>query len=86
MTADFRTLAQDYGQQAIEKLAKLMADGESKQVQIAAARELLDRGYGKATQMLGNDPESPMPDHSLRVEFVSAEDAYKQMLHGPAAV
>jgi len=84
VTADVRALAQDYGKEAIEKLAKLMADGESEQVQLAAARELLDRGYGKPTQVLGSDPEVPLLDRNFKVEFISAEDAYKAMLNGPA--
>jgi hypothetical protein len=50
-TADIKALAQQYGPQAIETLATLMQSADSAQAQIAAAKELLDRGYGKATQL-----------------------------------
>ena len=50
VTAQVKTLAQEYGEQAISVLAKLMVESDSPQAQIAAAKELLDRGYGKVTQ------------------------------------
>ncbi len=44
---DLRALAQAYTTEALETLATLMRKGESETAQIAAARELLDRGHGK---------------------------------------
>ncbi len=69
-TADIKALAQSYGPAAIANLAKLAgfmvdADGkpmpgaESEQARIAATKELLDRGFGKAVQpQSGPDGES----------------------------
>ena len=57
-TAEIKGIAQQYGQQAIEKLAEMagLIDGyeaaESEQARVAAVKEILDRGYGKATQDL----------------------------------
>jgi len=48
--ADLRTLAQTHGAEAISRLVDLMTHAESETARIAAARELLDRGYGKVTQ------------------------------------
>src|SRR4051812_15850934 len=49
-TAEVKTLAQEHGPTAIARLADVMNDPAAPwQAQIAAARELLDRGYGKAS-------------------------------------
>lgn len=58
-TAEVKGLAQKHGPAAIAKLAKIMAD-DGHSGQVAAIKELLDRGYGKATQLVGGDPENPM--------------------------
>ena len=39
---------------------RLIRSAKNEQTRIAAAKELLDRGYGKATQPLANDPENPL--------------------------
>lgn len=49
-TADIKAFAQEYGEQAIKTLADLMLTAEADSAKIAAAKELLDRGYGKSTQ------------------------------------
>ena len=60
-TRDIKALAQVYTAKAIEELAKLagMVEGEpkadSEQARIAALKELLDRGHGKATQAVDLD-------------------------------
>jgi hypothetical protein len=50
LTADVKALASQYGAEAIRTLKHLMLNGEHEQVRFAAAKELLDRGYGKARQ------------------------------------
>ena len=66
-TVDIKALAQSYGPAAIRSLAKLagMIPGEepaqSEPARIAATKELLDRGYGKAVQpQSGPDGTSPV--------------------------
>ena len=53
VTADIRVMAQTYGPEAVDILAEIMRD-ESKPdaARIAAAKELLDRGFGKSPQSL----------------------------------
>ena len=51
-TAEIKALAQAHGATAIKTLATIMTNGDSDTAKIAAARELMDRGYGKATQPL----------------------------------
>jgi hypothetical protein len=45
-TAEIRTLAQEYGAEAIRRLVSLMRQRDDPKLQLAAAKELLYRGYG----------------------------------------
>lgn len=50
-TADIKALAQVHGEQAIGTLAGMIGDPTlPPAARVAAAKELLDRGYGKAGQ------------------------------------
>lgn len=40
-------------------LARLAKEADSDAAKIAAGRELLDRGYGKATQPIAGDDDAP---------------------------
>jgi hypothetical protein len=59
VTAEIRAIARKHGPKAVSELAKLMTKGKSEMARIAAARELLDRGFGKSTQPISGDPENP---------------------------
>lgn len=50
--ADLRAIAQQYTKEAVEKLVAIMRNGESEQARVAATKEILDRGHGKASQPL----------------------------------
>lgn len=56
-TAEIKLIARKYGEDAIKELARIMSEGENEQARIAAIKELLDRGFGKATQPVGQDPD-----------------------------
>lgn len=58
VTAELKDLARQYTADAVRELARLMLNAESEQARVAAIKEMLDRGYGKATQLIGGDPES----------------------------
>ena len=56
-TADIKALAQVHGSKAIAVLVKIMNDlSEPSAVRTTAAKELLDRGYGKAKQEVNVQP------------------------------
>ena len=59
VTAEIRTAAQAHGADAIAKLVELMNEGDTPQVQLAAAKELLDRGYGRSAQSVSVTDETP---------------------------
>ena len=57
-SAEVRAAAQEHGPAAIARLADLAFDTSiSPRANIAAIRELLDRGYGKAPQPITGDGE-----------------------------
>lgn len=70
IAADVRALAQEYGKEAIIELATLMTTSESHAARIAAAKELLDRGYGKAIQGVELTGSDGGPVQIQRIERV----------------
>jgi hypothetical protein len=58
-TADIRALAQKHGPDAIDTLIRIMQTEDNSTARIAAAKELLDRGYGKSTQPIAGDLNGP---------------------------
>ena len=62
-TADLKAIAQVHGPDAIRTLAEIMGNKSSPEAsRIAAAKELIDRGYGRAVQAI----DVNNPDGSLR--------------------
>jgi hypothetical protein len=64
ITADIKVAAQSYGPAAITELARLAGltagpGAFAEAARIAALKELLDRGYGRATLPLAADAEMP---------------------------
>ena len=55
-TLDVKELARDYTEEAILALATVMRGGEAA-AKVSAAKELLDRGHGKAKQTLDANVE-----------------------------
>ncbi|MOA09125.1 hypothetical protein D3C78_1289340 [compost metagenome] len=63
VTADIKAIAQSFGEEAIKLLVEIARDGEAPPAaRVAAAREIIDRGYGKAKQPVvgGNDDDPPI--------------------------
>ena len=59
-TAELREVAAEYGPAAISKLAAMAGltgtpAAESEQTRLGALRELLDRGFGRATQHIAGE-------------------------------
>jgi hypothetical protein len=78
-TADIRALAQSFGPDVVARLAHLALHAESEMAQIAAGRDLLDRGYGRAVQSLQNlDRDGNPSDGPMRVVVEFLGDAAPQ--------
>lgn len=54
-TADVKAVAQQYTAEALEQLAKIMRISDSDAARVAAIKEILDRGHGKARQAVDLD-------------------------------
>ncbi len=80
-TADIKEIAQQFGAEAIGKLVELMRDADFETVQVAAAKELLDRGYGKAIQ-----PVDATIVHNIVYEVVLDFGDPAQVLQGDIEV
>lgn len=64
ITADVKAVAQEYGQEAVETLAQIMRGPDMPPAaRVSAAKELLDRGYGKAPQTIDQNMtvKPPLP-------------------------
>lgn len=69
-------MAQPYGPEAVDTLVQLMRAGETHTVRGTAARDLLDRGYGKPAQAhVGGDENDQPIRHVHRVELVDLKGA-----------
>ena len=66
-TAEIKELAQNYSAKALETLSSIMRNSDNDTARIAAAKELLDRGYGKVTQPMEHTGKDGV---ALPTEFV----------------
>jgi hypothetical protein len=56
---EIRSLARNHTEKALSTLASIMNQKKAPPAaRVSAAQALLDRGWGKATQVIGGDPES----------------------------
>lgn len=58
-TVEIKALAQKHTPAAMKELARLATGAESETARVSAIKELFDRAYGKATQPIAGDPDSP---------------------------
>lgn len=63
-----KALARQHTEDAIQRLAKLMNDGNSC-VAVAAARELLERGYGKVSHEQRSRRRRPQAEPQIAVKI-----------------
>jgi hypothetical protein len=69
---ELRALARAHAPDAIKELARLAIKAKSEAARVAAIRELLDRGYGKAQQMVENEDDlSNKTAEELRKEVLA---------------
>src|SRR5262245_1565668 len=59
-TAKIRALAREAGPEAIKELLRLSREADSESVQLAAIKEVLDRGFGRAGAAPGEGGAAPV--------------------------
>lgn len=68
-----RELAKSFGPAALETVvAAMKSKRNTATVRIAAAKEVLDRAYGRPTQTIGGDSEQPII-HDILVRFLDVK-------------
>ena len=78
-------IAQRHAKTAIEALVKLLSYGSSEAAKITAAKEILDRGYGKPAVEIGGDAAmlpfmmAPAPAESLAAEIRAEARKYANL-------
>lgn len=55
---ELRALALSHAPEMLEILLKIARESKDEKARVSAADKVLDRGLGKATQMLANDPDA----------------------------
>ncbi len=73
VTAQIKAAAQEHGVAALKELVRIMKKGTSEAARIAACKEILDRGYGKAPQAIvgGGDDDKPAFPTEIQFKIVS---------------
>jgi hypothetical protein len=77
-TAEIKELAQSYAPEALQELARLASHAKAEQARVSAIALILDRAYGKPTQPIGGDEESPLR-LIARIERVVVDADSKQL-------
>lgn len=68
-TKDIKELARALAPEATKRLHELLkSDNES--VSLGAVKEIFDRAYGKASQVIAGDPENPITYQEIRRTLV----------------
>ncbi len=69
-TRPLKELARQYTDKALKALVDVLETSETDAARVAAARELLDRGYGKASTVLAGDGDGGPLKVVTRIELV----------------
>lgn len=63
-TREIKVLIEEFAPDAIKELGRLSTSAKNEATRLAAIKEILDRRFGKASQIIGGDPENPLSDIS----------------------
>lgn len=79
-TAEIKELAREHGSRAIAALVRILDNSDSDTARIAAAKELLDRGYGKSTavQELSGPGGAPLSPPQLVIQTLPDGERQQQ--------
>lgn len=73
ITADIRAVAMELTPAATRRLEQLL-ESDSEAVALGAVREVYDRAFGKASQVIAGDPDKPVTFQQIARRIVDAHD------------
>jgi hypothetical protein len=71
---DIRIACQKHGEMAIKELSRLARESSNEATRVAAIKELLDRGYGKAPQTIGDENGKAMTPLAGALVWLTPKD------------
>ena len=71
VTPDIKQMTRRYADEAVQAVYNIMKKSKFESNRFAAAKELMDRGFGKPTQAIGSDPDMPT---ELRISWQPNQD------------
>jgi hypothetical protein len=90
VTRDIKELAQEYGERAIIRLAQIMeTESFPPAAQVAAARELLNRGFGQpqqSTDLTNSDGSLRIPGYAVVPEQAKDMGAWTQQVRSSSQI
>ncbi|GGA00370.1 hypothetical protein [Dyella caseinilytica] len=90
VTADIKAIAQQYGKRAIQRLVQIMENDEAPHAaQVAASRELLNRGYGQSqqsTDITNSDGSLSHPGYAVIPEQAEGMEAWTQQTQSSSQI
>jgi hypothetical protein len=81
--AEVKAFAREFGREAIETLARLMREGDPR-TQVCAAKELLDRGFGRPEQSV--DVTGEVIKYVVRLPATQANTSEWVQNHAPKTI
>lgn len=80
---EVRAIAQQYADLAIKTLVNVMRKGETDRDRVTAAKEVLDRAYGKSVQ--GHHLEDPPDDSQISEEMLDRAERFTSAIASMAS-
>lgn len=78
-TAALKELAQPYAPEALDTLRRIMQDSESDAARVSAAKEILDRAYGKPFQSILPEQNTVLKSYHTESDMALIERYYKKL-------
>lgn len=74
-TKTIREMAREHSQDALAVLIQIAKGGESEAARVSAANSLLDRGYGKPSQVIAGDEDGGPVVHQIELIALEGDDS-----------
>lgn len=84
--SEIKALARSFAPECIHKLVTLMREAEDERTQVVAAKELLDRGLGKAEQAIDISGDVEVTKYVIRLPDAQTTSIEWSSQHKPSTI